>query len=31
MIGYFIEIEMEYINTSHPAFIGGNKAVEVAV
>ncbi|KAI5070251.1 hypothetical protein GOP47_0014594 [Adiantum capillus-veneris] len=30
MICHLIEMEMDYINTSHPAFIGGNKAVEVA-
>eukprot|EP01018_Ginkgo_biloba_P007166 Gb_18285 [translate_table: standard] len=30
MIGHIIEMEMDYINTSHPAFIGGSKAVEVA-
>ncbi|KAJ7517112.1 hypothetical protein O6H91_21G011000 [Diphasiastrum complanatum] len=31
MIGHLIEMEMDYINTSHPAFIGGSKAVEVAL
>ncbi|XP_077215138.1 dynamin-related protein 3B-like isoform X2 [Tasmannia lanceolata] len=31
MIGHIIKMEMEYINTSHPNFIGGNKAVEVAL
>ncbi|XP_059445286.1 dynamin-related protein 3A-like isoform X2 [Corylus avellana] len=30
MIGHIIEMEMDYINTSHPNFIGGSKAVEVA-
>ncbi|WOK96623.1 dynamin-related protein 3A-like isoform X1 [Canna indica] len=30
MITHIIEMEMDYINTSHPNFIGGNKAVEVA-
>ncbi|TYJ44071.1 hypothetical protein E1A91_A03G196400v1 [Gossypium mustelinum] len=30
MIGHMIEMEMDYINTSHPNFIGGSKAVEVA-
>ncbi|MCO5576379.1 hypothetical protein L7F22_030189 [Adiantum nelumboides] len=30
MICHLIEMEMDYINTSHPAFISGNKAVEVA-
>ncbi|XP_062082665.1 dynamin-related protein 3A-like isoform X1 [Humulus lupulus] len=31
MIGHIIEMEMDYINTSHPNFIGGSKAVEVAL
>ncbi|KAL3698868.1 hypothetical protein R1sor_012944 [Riccia sorocarpa] len=31
MIGHLIEMEMDYINTSHPAFIGGSKAVEQAL
>ncbi|XP_024358136.1 dynamin-related protein 3A isoform X2 [Physcomitrium patens] len=31
MIGHLIEMEMDYINTSHPAFIGGSKAVEMAL
>ncbi|XP_024383006.1 dynamin-related protein 3A [Physcomitrium patens] len=31
MIGHLIEMEMDYINTSHPAFIGGSKAVEIAL
>ncbi|KAL1557856.1 Dynamin-related protein 3A [Salvia divinorum] len=31
MIGHIIEMEMDYINTSHPNFIGGSKAVETAV
>ncbi|KAH7438780.1 hypothetical protein KP509_04G031100 [Ceratopteris richardii] len=30
MICHLIEMEMDYINTSHPAFIGGNKAVDIA-
>ncbi|KAI5558301.1 hypothetical protein POPTR_017G041800v4 [Populus trichocarpa] len=30
MIGHIIEMEMDYINTSHPSFIGGSKAVEIA-
>ncbi|CAI0557254.1 unnamed protein product [Linum tenue] len=30
MIGHLIEMEMDYINTSHPNFIGGTNAVEVA-
>lgn len=31
MIGHIIEMEMDYINTSHPKFIGGSKAVEIAL
>ncbi|PON71815.1 Dynamin superfamily [Parasponia andersonii] len=31
MIGHIIEMEMDYINTSHPNFIGGSKAVEAAL
>ncbi|KAF5190970.1 Dynamin-related protein 3a [Thalictrum thalictroides] len=31
MIGNIIEMEMDYINTSHPNFIGGSKAVEIAM
>ncbi|KAG7030906.1 Dynamin-related protein 3A [Cucurbita argyrosperma subsp. argyrosperma] len=31
MIGHIIEMEMDYINTSHPNFIGGSKAVENAL
>ncbi|XP_010548840.1 PREDICTED: dynamin-related protein 3A-like, partial [Tarenaya hassleriana] len=31
MIGHIIEMEMDYINTSHPNFIGGTKAVEAAM
>uniref|UniRef100_A0A5B7C9S5 Putative dynamin-related protein 3A-like n=1 Tax=Davidia involucrata TaxID=16924 RepID=A0A5B7C9S5_DAVIN len=31
MIGHIIEMELDYINTSHSKFIGGNKAVEVAL
>ncbi|PKA55240.1 Dynamin-related protein 3A [Apostasia shenzhenica] len=30
MITHLIEMEMDYINTSHPNFIGGSKAVEIA-
>lgn len=30
MIRHIVEMEVDYINTSHPNFIGGNKAVEVA-
>ncbi|KAK4757547.1 hypothetical protein SAY87_018848 [Trapa incisa] len=30
MIRHLIEMEMDYINTSHPNFIGGSKAVETA-
>ncbi|GAB4847206.1 Dynamin- protein 3A [Ancistrocladus abbreviatus] len=30
IIGHIIEMEMDYINTSHPKFIGGNKALEDA-
>ncbi|XP_039120893.1 dynamin-related protein 3A-like isoform X1 [Dioscorea cayenensis subsp. rotundata] len=30
MITHIIEMEMDYINTSHPKFIGGSKAVEIA-
>ncbi|KAF5731901.1 Dynamin-related protein 3A isoform 1 [Tripterygium wilfordii] len=31
MIGHIIEMEMDYINTSHPNFIGGSKAVDSAL
>ncbi|CAH9058179.1 unnamed protein product [Cuscuta europaea] len=31
MIGHIIGMEMDYINTSHHNFIGGNKAVEMAM
>ncbi|XP_071735387.1 dynamin-related protein 3A-like [Rutidosis leptorrhynchoides] len=31
MIGHIVEMEVDYINTSHPNFIGGNKAVENAL
>ncbi|KAJ0773536.1 putative dynamin GTPase [Helianthus annuus] len=31
MIGHIVEMEMDYINTSHPNFIGGSKAVELAM
>ncbi|KAH0460986.1 hypothetical protein IEQ34_008561 [Dendrobium chrysotoxum] len=30
MITHLIEMEMDYINTSHPKFIGGSNAVETA-
>ncbi|KAL9238495.1 hypothetical protein vseg_012909 [Gypsophila vaccaria] len=30
MIGHIIEMEMDYINTSHHNFVGGAKAVEIA-
>ncbi|CAM8906965.1 unnamed protein product [Rhodiola kirilowii] len=30
MIGHIIEMEMDYINTSHPNFIGGSKALQLA-
>ncbi|KAK9060315.1 hypothetical protein SSX86_021019 [Deinandra increscens subsp. villosa] len=30
MIGHIVEMEMDYINTSHPNFVGGSKAVEIA-
>ncbi|KAJ6797816.1 Uncharacterized protein M6B38_214515 [Iris pallida] len=30
MITHIIEMEADYINTSHPSFIGGNKAMEIA-
>ncbi|KAK4750046.1 hypothetical protein SAY87_027495 [Trapa incisa] len=30
MIRHIIEMEMDYINTSHPNFVGGSKAVEMA-
>ncbi|RYR65891.1 hypothetical protein Ahy_A03g011818 isoform C [Arachis hypogaea] len=30
MIAHLIEMEMDYINTSHPNFIGGSKALELA-
>ncbi|KAK1414591.1 hypothetical protein QVD17_30338 [Tagetes erecta] len=31
MIGHIVEMEMDYINTSHPNFVGGSKAVEIAM
>ncbi|XP_027347747.1 dynamin-related protein 3A-like isoform X2 [Abrus precatorius] len=31
MITHIIEMEMDYINTSHPNFIGGSKAIEAAM
>ncbi|XP_020403927.1 dynamin-related protein 3A isoform X1 [Zea mays] len=30
MITHIIEMEMDYINTSHPSFVGGTKVVELA-
>ncbi|GAU24068.1 hypothetical protein TSUD_388610 [Trifolium subterraneum] len=30
VIRHIIDMEMDYINTSHPNFIGGNKALEIA-
>ncbi|KAF0931896.1 hypothetical protein E2562_007088 [Oryza meyeriana var. granulata] len=30
MITHIIEMEMDYINTSHPSFVGGKKVVELA-
>lgn len=29
MVQYLVEMEMDYINTSHPSFIGGSKAMAV--
>ncbi|KAM7515808.1 hypothetical protein LguiA_005391 [Lonicera macranthoides] len=31
MIGHIVEMELDYINTSHPNFLTGSKAVEVAL
>ncbi|KAK1418266.1 hypothetical protein QVD17_27409 [Tagetes erecta] len=31
MIGHIVEMEMDFINSSHPNFIGGSKAVEMAM
>ncbi|EFJ24218.1 hypothetical protein SELMODRAFT_101670 [Selaginella moellendorffii] len=31
MISHLVDMEMDYINTSHPRFIGGSKAVETAL
>ncbi|KAK4254205.1 hypothetical protein QN277_009617 [Acacia crassicarpa] len=31
MIQHIIEMEMDYINTSHPNFIGGSKALEMSM
>ncbi|KAK9942445.1 hypothetical protein M0R45_008112 [Rubus argutus] len=31
MIENLIEMEVDYINTSHPKFVGGNKAAELAI
>ncbi|CAL5183250.1 unnamed protein product [Lathyrus oleraceus] len=31
MIAHIMEMEMDYINTSHPNFVGGSKALEIAV
>jgi dynamin 1-like protein len=30
MITHIIAMEMDYINTSHPSFVGGTKVVELA-
>ncbi|KAK3142828.1 hypothetical protein QOZ80_4BG0352210 [Eleusine coracana subsp. coracana] len=30
MINHIIEMEMDYINTSHPNFVGGSKVIELA-
>ncbi|KAJ1270586.1 hypothetical protein BS78_06G063700 [Paspalum vaginatum] len=30
MITHIIEMEMDYINTSHPSFVGGTKVIELA-
>lgn len=29
--GVFLFFQMDYINTSHPNFVGGSKAVEIAM
>ncbi|XP_045817666.1 dynamin-related protein 3A-like isoform X3 [Trifolium pratense] len=31
VIGHIIDMEMDYINTSHPNFIGGSKALDIAM
>ncbi|KAI3712335.1 hypothetical protein L1987_70887 [Smallanthus sonchifolius] len=31
MIGHIVEMEMDYINTSHPNFVGGSRAVEIVI
>ncbi|XP_076894518.1 dynamin-related protein 3B-like [Bidens hawaiensis] len=31
MITHLVDMEMDYINTSHPSFVGGSKAVEIAI
>ncbi|KAK9073968.1 hypothetical protein SSX86_006562 [Deinandra increscens subsp. villosa] len=31
MIGHIVEMEMDHINSSHPNFIGGSKALETAM
>ncbi|KAL7119291.1 hypothetical protein ACP275_02G054500 [Erythranthe tilingii] len=31
MISHIVEMEMDFINTAHPNFVGGSKAVEMAV
>ncbi|GMH24138.1 hypothetical protein Nepgr_025981 [Nepenthes gracilis] len=30
IVGHIVEMEMDYINTSHPDFIGGDKSLEIA-
>ena len=31
MSGFSFSLQMDYINTSHPNFVGGSKAVEIAM
>ncbi len=31
MEGWVYTLQMDYINTSHPNFVGGNKAVDIAL
>ncbi|MFS8008117.1 putative dynamin central domain, Dynamin superfamily [Helianthus anomalus] len=31
MIGHIVDMEMDYINSSHPNFIGGSKVVKIAM
>jgi dynamin 1-like protein len=31
MEGWIYTLQMDYINTSHPNFVGGNKAVDIAL